>query len=236
MLSIENIHMSYGKKNVLRGVNLTVKSNEILCLLGDNGQGKTTLLNIICGICAQSQGKIRINGLERLKDEKNYKKSLGYAADEIKMLEYHTVDQYIKFILSIYDCEIKTEELKEKIDLLKLDQERNKQIKVLSKGNKKKVSILTSFLHNPKLLMLDEPLDGLDPDIQLSTLKLIDSLKKNMSILIVTHSMDVVEELADRVAILLNGQIKEIGTIEYLYKKYNTSNLREIYRRVKEDE
>lgn len=235
MLRIENIHMNYGKSNVLKGVNLTANSDEILFLLGDNGQGKTTLLNIISGICNESKGKIKINGLERIKDEKAYKKLLGYSADAIKMLEYHTVDQYIKFVLSIYDCKIETKELEEKINLLKLDSERNKQIKSLSKGNKKKVSILTSFLHNPKVLMLDEPLDGLDPDVQSDAINLIKELKKGRAILIVTHSMDVVEELGDRVAILFNGRIVENSSIDELYEKYSTKDMRKIYRRVKEN-
>lgn len=236
MLRIENIHMNYGEAKVLEGINLIVGSNEILCILGDNGQGKTTLLNIISGICNQNKGTVEINGYERIKHEKEYKKLLGYAPDGIKIFEYLTIKQYIDFILSVYDCKIKDEELEEKIKLLELDKEINKQIKILSKGNKKKVLILTSFLHNPKVLMLDEPLDGIDLGVQQGTLKLIKELKKDRAILIVTHSMDVVKELADRVAILFNGIIAEDSSIDELYKKYNSKDMREIYRMVKKNE
>lgn len=232
MLVVDNVHMSYGKIKILNGVNLEVNKNEIVCLLGANGQGKTTLLNIISGIIEPLRGTVRIRNVLKDKNEKIYKSMLGYAPDDAKILEYKTLNEYLKFFISVYNSRDKKENLIKYLNILKLDDERSKTIKALSKGNRKKVTILTSILHEPEVLIMDEPIDGLDLDIQIEVIELIKSLKRDMAILIVTHSVSVIEELADKVAFMHKGKIEAFGEYEKLRDKYNANSIYDLYKKV----
>ncbi|MGG7212637.1 ABC transporter ATP-binding protein [Clostridium nigeriense] len=236
MLSIENIHMNYEKNKILRGINLEIKKGEIICLLGANGQGKTTLLNIISGISIPTKGRLKINNVYIDENPQCYKSMLGYATDDTKILEYKTLNEYLQFIISIYNCKENIENLKKYVDILKLDEERSKRIEILSKGNRKKVVVVTSILHEPNVLIMDEPIDGLDLDIQIEVINLIKSLKEKMAILIVTHSVSVITELADKVAFLHNGIIKEFDTYDNLMKRYKVTSIYDLYRKVTYDE
>lgn len=233
MLEIRNIHKSYGKQRVLKGVNINVENSEIVCLLGDNGEGKTTLLNIISNITVAKSGDVYINKMKLYKDSVKFKKNLGYVPDSFKILEYLTVCEYIEFVASMYRIKINEVELNYYVNLLKLNNELNKQISKLSKGNKKKVLILTSFLHKPSVIIMDEPLAGLDLGVRDNVKKCIRKLSVNKSILISTHEVDVINDLADKVAILDNGVIKEFDTIDNLKRKYRVNSVEAVYREVK---
>lgn len=234
MLEISNVHKNYGKQKVLKGVNLDVNKSEIVCLLGDNGEGKTTLLNIIANITVAKHGDIFINKKRLSNDSVKFKMNLGYVPDSFKILEYLSVCEYIEFVVSMYGIRIDKVLLNDYVNLLNLENELNKQISKLSKGNKKKVLILTSFLHNPSVIIMDEPLDGLDLGVRDNVKKCIIKLRNNKSILISTHEVDVINDLADKVAILHKGIIKEFDTIDNLKRRYRVNSIEAVYRAVKE--
>lgn len=234
MLEISNVYKNYGKQKVLKGVNLDVNKSEIVCLLGDNGEGKTTLLNIIANITVAKHGDIFINKKRLSNDSVKFKMNLGYVPDSFKILEYLSVCEYIEFVVSMYGIRIDKVLLNDYVNLLNLENELNKQISKLSKGNKKKVLILTSFLHNPSVIIMDEPLDGLDLGVRDNVKKCIIKLRNNKSILISTHEVDVINDLADKVAILHKGIIKEFDTIDNLKRRYRVNSIEAVYRAVKE--
>lgn len=164
MLEVINIKKSYGDKLVLNGINFKLNKGEIVCLLGKNGIGKSTLIKIIIGILKKDSGEIKINNIDINSDEIKYKMSFGYVPDEFNAFDYLTGFEYFNFIINIY--KINTGDTNKRldylIDLFDIREYINKKIETYSKGTKQKIMIIASILHNPKVLILDEPFNGLD--------------------------------------------------------------------------
>ncbi|MBE6066888.1 MAG: ABC transporter ATP-binding protein [Clostridium lundense] len=232
MLEVKGIHKSYGKKEVLKNIKLRVEKGEIVCLLGKNGAGKTSLLNIISGVNMSDKGEVLINGYNIVTDSKKAKIHLGYVPDGIDIDNYLTGAEFLEFITDIYKIDNSSKIIKRYIELFEMEEHLNKLISKYSAGTERKIKIISCLIHNPDVIIMDEPTNGLDIDTRQSLLKEIKNLSKSKAILISTHDESIVEGLCHKVAIIREGEIREFDTIVGIKKKYAKNNIAEVFREV----
>ena len=210
MLKIIDLHKSYGTKEVIKGLNLEVEDGKIYGFIGHNGSGKTTTIKAICGIHTFEKGDILINGLSIKDNDIECKKIMAYIPDNPDLYENMKAITYLNFIANIYQMD--TNIAKRRIEYLAKELEiydnLSDQIKSLSHGMKQKVALISAFMHEPKLLVLDEPFVGLDPKASfILKNKMKELCDRGSSIFFSTHVLEVAEKLCDKVAILKDGVI-----------------------------
>ena len=224
-----NLSKSFGKKIVLRDINLRVKAGTILALVGSNGAGKTTLLKILATLVAPSGGDAFVNGRDVMAYPIETKKMIGFISSEERSFFWRlTGSQNLEFFSSLYNIDKK--ESRRRVDALldELGSERNGNVRFreYSSGMKQILSILRGMLHDPQILLMDEPTRSLSPDIAKKVHDLIRSRaeRDGKTILIASHNLQEVEKLADSIAIIDSGTIKAIGAMEELKKKAGVSS------------
>ena len=186
-------------------ISLELKKGEITGLLGVNGAGKSTLIRILAGYYDDWDGQISMNGLNYKKNLKEIKKITGYLPENNPLYKEMYVEEYLKFIISLY--RIKVENYNEIIEKTGLSDVLKKKISTLSKGFKQRIGIASSIIHNPLLLLLDEPISGLDP-LQLNEIRgLIKDLSKNKIILFSSHILQEIDLVCDKIIIINKGEI-----------------------------
>jgi len=216
MLKIEDLTKYYGRICGVKNLNLHINKGEIFGFVGPNGAGKSTTIRAIMGFIHKDKGSIFING--RLINEKDssYKEDIGYLPGEINLYNNFTIEETLNFSASFYqkDC---SKKMKELIKLFKLNPKT--KIEELSFGNKKKVGIIIALMHEPKLLILDEPTNGLDPLMQNTLFELLrEEKKKGTTIFFSTHILGEIKKICDRVGVIKNGTlltIDEVNSINY---------------------
>lgn len=219
MYAIEtnNLTKSYGKSRGIVDVNLKVKEGEIFGFVGPNGAGKSTTIRTLLNFIFPTSGKASIFGKDIVKESLEIKKILGYVPSEVKFYDEVKVKDIIKYSTSFYG-----DSSKEEIDYLceKLEVELEKKMGELSLGNKKKVAIVQALIHNPKILILDEPTNGLDPLIQKKLFEiLLEQNKKGTTVFLSSHNLVEVENFCHRVAVIKEGKIIDTIEIDKLTKK-----------------
>ena len=221
MIEINNLVKRYGDKKAVNGISFTVNDDEILGFLGPNGAGKTTTMNIITGYISSTSGTVKVNGHDILEEPELAKKEIGYLPENPPLYYDMTVKEYLNYI-----CDLKgvaKERRKNQIDrilaMVKIDDVYNRLIGNLSKGYKQRVGIAQAMVGNPPILILDEPTVGLDPNQTIEIRKLIKSLSKSHSIIISSHILSEIQEIADRVVIINRGKVAAIDTIGDLSKR-----------------
>lgn len=226
MLEINNLHKSFDKKEILHGVSLNVKDGEIFGFIGQNGAGKTTTIKSAVGILDFEEGTILINGINVKEHPLEAKKITAYLPDNPDLYENLSGIQYLNFIADVF--EISSEQREARIieygKELGIYDNLGDQIKSLSHGMKQKVAIVSAFMHDPKLLVLDEPFVGLDP-IASHTMKekLRQLCDKGGSVFFSSHVLEVVENLCDEIAILKSGSVILNGKTADLLAQSGTS-------------
>jgi ABC-2 type transport system ATP-binding protein len=217
MLKITNFTKSYIKDvKAVDNLSLDIKSGDLFAFIGHNGAGKTTLIKAICGIIDFDSGEIIVDGKSIKSDPEYCKKIIAYVPDSPDIYNFMTGTQFLNFICSIY--KISNKESQEKVDkyakLFGLDKNLSQRISEYSHGMKQKLMIISSFIRNPKILILDEPFVGLDP-IASHTLKQLmkDFCKNGGAIFFSTHVLEVAEKLCNRVAIIKKGKLIKTGTM-----------------------
>ncbi len=204
-ISISNLNKSYGHQQVLKNINLKIHTGEIVGLLGPNGAGKSTLMKLLTGYLQFTEGTINIGNFNLDSNKLDIQKHLGYLPEQNPLYEDMYVREFLQFNASIF--KISKERIEEVIKLTQLSPEANKKIHQLSKGYKQRVGIATALLHDPEILILDEPTTGLDPNQLIEIRGLIKDISKHKTILLSTHIMQEVEAICDRVVILNKGEI-----------------------------
>ena len=210
MLKIIDLHKSYGTKEVIKGLNLEVEDGKIYGFIGHNGSGKTTTIKAICGIHTFEKGDILINGLSIKDNDIECKKIMAYIPDNPDLYENMKSITYLNFIANIYqmDTNIAKRRIESLAKELEIYDNLSDQIKSLSHGMKQKVALISAFMHEPKLLVLDEPFVGLDPKASfILKNKMKELCDRGSSIFFSTHVLEVAEKLCDKVAILKDGVI-----------------------------
>lgn len=229
ILQIEHLSKSYGDLKAVDDISLKVKKGSLFSFLGMNGAGKSTTINIICSILKKDSGKIYVNGYDLDKDVNKIKEGIGIVFQNSVLDNDLTVYQNLKVRASFYGFSKKEE--KEKIsnivNLLQLNEILDKPINKLSGGQKRRVDIARSMIHNPKLLILDEPTTGLDPKTRLMVWNLINEIrnKTGMNVFLTTHYMEEAEE-STYIVIMNKGKIISEGTPLELKNKYTSDYIK----------
>lgn len=222
MIQFKNLHKRFGKLTVLDGLDLDIKKRGIIAILGPNGSGKTTLIKCLLGMVIPNKGEINFEGNSILR-KWNYRNNLNYLPQIANFPPNLTVEELIKMIKNLRPKESNEQDL---IDLFGLKEFLNKKFGNLSGGTKQKVNIVLTFMFDSDLIILDEPTTGLDPISLIHLKELIQIEKaKGKTILITTHIMSFVNEVADEIVFLLDGKIYFKGSIEELKKQTNNDNL-----------
>ena len=221
MIEINNLVKRYGDKNADKGISFTVNDGEVLGFLGPNGAGKTTTMNIITGYLSSTSGSVKVNGHDILEEPELAKKEIGYLPENPPLYNDMTVKEYLSFICDLKGVE--KERRKNMLDnivaMVKISDVYNRLIGNLSKGYKQRVGIAQALIGNPSILILDEPTVGLDPNQIIEIRRLIKTLSKNHSIVISSHILSEIQEIADRVVIINHGKIAAVDTISDLSKR-----------------
>ena len=223
MITIENLHKSYGRLHVLKDVNVSFEAGKVVSVIGPNGSGKTTMSKCILGMALPDKGDIKINGESVLKKHA-YRSQIGYMPQIGKYPENMKIRQVIDMIRDIRKEATNVDE--ELIGLYGLKDMYEKRMGALSGGTKQKVSAALAFMFNPQILILDEPTAGLDPiSAEILKSKILKEKKKGKLILITSHIMSEIEEVADEVMCLVDGQVKFHETIAEIKMQTNEARL-----------
>lgn len=222
MITIKNIHKKFGKLNVLEGLNLEIKKGGIFAILGPNGSGKTTLIKSILGMVIPNAGEIKIDTISVLK-KWDYRNEINYLPQIANFPSNLTVNELVVMVKNLRP---KTANEQDLITLFGLNSFLNQKLGNLSGGTKQKVNIVLTFMFDSKLIILDEPTTGLDPVSVIHLKEIILQAKaQNKTILITTHLMSLVEELADEIVFILDGKIYFKGSVDSLKEQTNQTNV-----------
>lgn len=222
----------YGNFTAVNNLNLEIRDGEILGLIGHNGAGKTTTLKMMVGLITPTSGTIEVMGQDMTRDSTRVKKHIGYLPEESPLYENMTVWQYLTFFSELYGLarSVANERMESLLHSLKFT-DKNKYTGELSKGMKRKVSIARTLLHDPSLLVLDEPNSGLDP---LTSFFVIDYLKKlnaqGKTIVLSAHNLFHIEYICHRVAIMKNGQLYLCETMDSIRDKLGKRQYEVIFK------
>tara|TARA_B110000459_G_scaffold51173_1_gene57070 strand:+ start:2148 stop:2849 length:702 start_codon:yes stop_codon:yes gene_type:complete len=204
---IQNINKSYGNQKALSDVSLEIEKGEIVGFLGPNGAGKSTLMKIISSYISQDSGTVKVCKFNTIEQENESKKRIGYLPENNPLYKEMYIKEYLNFVASIYKIEDKKQRIEQMIQKVGLQSEQHKTIGELSKGYQQRVGLVAALLHNPEVLILDEPTTGLDPNQLEEVRKLIKEVGKDKTVLLSTHILQEVEKMCNRVVIINKGEI-----------------------------
>ena len=234
MLKIKNLTKTFGSFTAVENISLEIKKGDLYGFLGPNGAGKTTTIKIITGLYTQTSGSVEIDGIDISQKHIEAKRKIGYIPDQPFLYEKLTGKEFLFFSGGLY--QIPKKQLREKIDevieVLNIGDWVNKRTEEYSQGMRQRITIASALLHTPKLIVVDEPMVGLDPQSAHVIKKLFKELTKSgTSIFMSTHSLNVVEEICNKVAIINNGRIIFNDEIDKLYElqKDMDRNLEQIF-------
>jgi ABC-2 type transport system ATP-binding protein len=204
-IEVSNISKSYGTQKALDAISFSVKKGEIVGFLGPNGAGKSTLMKILTTYINADEGAATVNGFDVNTNQKSVQMSVGYLPEHNPLYLDLYVREYLAFNADVY--KVSKSRINEVIDLTGLSSESHKKIGQLSKGFRQRVGLANALLHNPDILILDEPTTGLDPNQLVEIRNVIKNVGKDKTVFLSTHIMQEVEAICDRVIIINNGKI-----------------------------
>ena len=223
-LTIKNIEKTYGQQKVLDNVSFFINDNEIVGFLGPNGAGKSTTMKIITGFLTPDNGDVFICGINSKKNPIEAKRLIGYLPEHNPLYLDMYVKEYLDFASSFYDLgKLKKSAIDNVIEQTGLQNEYKKKIRQLSKGYRQRVGLAQALIHNPRVLILDEPTTGLDPTQLIEIRNLIKNIGEEKTILFSTHILQEVESLCERAIVINQGEIVADGTLNQI-KSSNLSH------------
>ncbi|MBF0571777.1 MAG: ABC transporter ATP-binding protein [Candidatus Omnitrophica bacterium] len=224
MITTRNITKYFGHVQALKNVSFEINKGEIVGFLGQNGAGKTTLMRILTSYLPASSGLVMIDGKDITKNSLSIRQKIGYLPETPPLYTNMTVKDYLKFAARIKD--VSAHRLKRQLDKVleecQLASVKDKTIGTLSKGYKQRVGIAQAIIHEPRLLILDEPTNGLDPIQNLQVRKLIKSLKDERTVILSTHILSEIEQIAQRVLIIKSGEIIVDDLLDVILGKHQS--------------
>lgn len=230
MIEIKNLTKKFGQNLVLDSLSFTVAKGEVLGFLGPNGAGKTTTMKIITSFWPPTAGSVLIDGLDTVNNSLATRKKIGYLPETVPLYDDMRVFEYLKFVAQIRSLDkIKTKfRLKEVVSICGLAKVWRQPIDELSKGFRQRVGLAQAIIHEPEILILDEPTTGLDPNQIVEIRDLIKTIGREKTVIFCTHILSEVSATCDRVIIINNGKIAGQGSPKELIEKYG--NLEQAFR------
>jgi len=232
MIEIRNLCKKFQSVHAVRDLTLEVARGEIFCFLGPNGAGKTTTMKILAGLLRPTSGSVKIAGLDMATHQMEIKKLLGYIPDMPFMYDRLTPAEFMQFMADLYDIpgEAARKRTGELFGIFGLREASSTLIKDLSHGMRQRLIYCATFLHEPTVLLIDEPLIGLDP----YTIRLIKELLRKqassgVTVFLTTHILALAEDIADRIGIILEGRLRATGAIEELVKSSGGKCLEDVF-------
>ncbi len=219
-LEIKNLTKKFGEQTALNDINITIEKNEIIGLLGPNGAGKSTLMKSIVGVLKIDEGEILFNSKDIITHELESKKNIGFLPENNPLYMEMFVKEYLNFVANIH--QVPNSRVEEVIELVGITPEKSKKISQLSKGYKQRVGLAQAILHQPDLLILDEPTNGLDPNQIIEIRNVIKEIGKEKTVILSTHIMQEVEALCSRVILIHKGNIVMDSPIEEFKGKFES--------------
>lgn len=234
MLIIEGLTKKFGDVAAVSELNIKVGEGEIYALIGPNGSGKTTTVKSITGLYHPTGGDVLVGGSSITKEPEKAKAILGYIPDEPFAYEKMSGREFLHLVGALFGMapEERAENIRKMLEIFPLEPIIDGYVENYSRGNRQKISILSALIHNPKILVIDEPIVGLDPESIAKTREiLVDFSKKGRAVFLCTHTLSFAEQIASRVGLLQEGRLVREGTINELRQALGKSNatLEEIY-------
>jgi ABC-2 type transport system ATP-binding protein len=234
IIQISDLSKSYDTKLVLKHLTLDIYPGQVIGYIGPNGAGKSTTVKILTGLIPDFEGKVMVNGIDMAEDPQEIKKLIGYVPENAEIYDVLTPMEYLDFIGKLYGMEeaMLHERAKKLIAAFGLAANMDDRMDTFSKGMKQKVLLIAGIIHNPKIIILDEPLSGLDANAVIMVKELIMRLsKEGKTIFYCSHMMDIVEKVADRIMLINKGEIIADGTFESL-KQNHSDTLEKIFSKL----
>jgi len=230
VIRLDGLRKSYGELMAVKDLSLDIYRGEIFGFLGPNGAGKTTAISMICGLLKKDAGEIRIDGRSLEEDYGRCKKTMGLCPQEIVIWESLTCLEQLEFTARLYDVP-RSVARKRSLGLLGifgLEEKKHKLAKTLSGGMKRRLNIALALVHDPQILILDEPQAGLDPQSRILVREYIRSLAKKKTVILTTHDMDEADRLAERIGIIDHGELLVLDTSDNLKDQIGSGDILEI--------
>ena len=233
MIEVKELRRSFGPVVAVDGISFNVEKGQVLGLLGPNGAGKSTAMRMLACFLRPDSGTASVCGYDILKSPIEVRKSIGYLAENVPAYNEMTVGSFLDFICDAREIKGKARKkaLDKVVPMCSIDSVYHQTIETLSKGYKRRVGLAQSLIHDPEVLILDEPTDGLDPNQKYEVRKLINKMAKDKCIIISTHILEEVEAVCSRTIIIARGKILVDSTPEELKEKYQCS-LDAVFRRI----
>lgn len=233
-IAVASLDKHYGPIHAVRKISFTVNHGEVLGFLGPNGAGKSTTMKMIAGFLSPDSGTIMVNGRDVVEDPVGVKTSIGYLPEGAPAYGEMTVLRFLRFIAEIrgFNSQSGNGRIAEILRTINLESVRNQTIETLSKGYRRRVGLAQALLHDPDVLIMDEPTDGLDPNQKHEVRTLIRTMASNKAIIISTHILEEVDAVCTRAIIIAAGEILFDGTPEELRARSDRRDIDDAFRRI----
>jgi len=237
-IKVKSLRKSFGPIHAVQGVSFDVNHGEVLGFLGPNGAGKSTTMKMITGFLEPTSGTVEVNGHDVLENPLAVKKSIGYLPEGAPAYGEMTVKSFLNFIADIrqFTGANRQKRIDEVIDLINIKNVLDQSIETLSKGYKRRIGLAQALMHDPNILILDEPTDGLDPNQKHEVQNLIKEMAKDKAIIISTHILEEVDAICTRAIIIATGNLLFDGTPKELISKSDRGDIDHAFRIVTTEE
>lgn len=234
LIEIKSLDKQFGAIHAVRGISFSVNKGEVLGFLGPNGAGKSTTMKMVTGFLEPTSGTVSICGHDIIDDPIEAKKKIGYLPEGAPLYGEMTVTSFLNFIADIREMkgEYREKRIEEVIQKINLQSVRQQSLETLSKGFKRRVGVAQAILHDPEILIMDEPTDGLDPNQKHEVRTLIREMASEKAIIISTHILEEVDAVCTRAIIIASGKLLFDGTPAELLAKSENGKLDEVFRQI----
>ena len=232
MIEAIDLTKKYGDKIAVNNLNLKINEGELFSLLGVNGAGKTTTIKMLTTLIKPTSGIVKVLGYRSIDEKGMIRKNINVSPQETAIAPNLSVLENLDFMAGVYKIKNKKERINKLVKDFKLEDVLKQKAKTLSGGYQRRLSIAISLINNPKVLFLDEPTLGLDVLARAELWDIIKELKKEKTIVLTTHYMEEAESLSDRIGIIKEGSLIEVGTVKELLKKTKSKNMEEAFIKI----
>ncbi|AMP97048.1 Multidrug ABC transporter ATPase [Pedobacter cryoconitis] len=229
-IKVEGLSKIYGQQKAVDSISFQASPGKILGFLGPNGAGKSTTMRMLTGYLKPTSGRSSLGGFDSQLQSLEMRRILGYLPENTPLYTDMYVREFLTFVADTYQLSQTGAKVREVIERVGLGEEQHKKIAMLSKGYKQRVGLAQAIIHDPQLLILDEPTTGLDPNQLTDIRELIRNLGRNKTVVLSTHIMQEVEALCEQVVIINKGKIVADSSLIELKKQHKTDSLEELFR------